>query len=647
MPTAHRYFLRANSCLLLAVCFLAPSCVITSSVHAQVKDGIDAPSIKKVEPPSWWVGLTPDVMLLLSGSNLQATHVGCNLQDVLVSRTQSSADGIYLFVWLKFGPTLKSGTAICRVTTPKGETTFELPLAAREQILGRNRGMSPNDALYRILPDRFANGDPSNDEPAELHGTHDRTDARSYHGGDLRGVREHLPYLNELGVTTVELGPVLQTGATVDYHNYGAVDLYTVDPHLGTLRDYQDLVEGAHKQHMKLFFDVAINHVGADHPWVKHPPMGDWIGTASAQHLEPGSPLGGTFYGQADNKGTTNGFLEWLADPHTPPQLRKAMSSESPYASVNLNTENPIVVEYLIQNGIWWTEVSGLDGYLIDGFPYETRKFWEAWHNALRRLYPRLSTVGDVFHPDPTVTSSFAGGRKGWDGVDTQLTALFDAPMYFAVRDVVLQGAPAGEIANVLRQDSLYPHPEYLVPFLANQDTVRLMNLPRADATKLKLALGLLLTLRGVPELYYGDEIGLSGAADSADHGDFPGGWQEDAKNAFTANGRTPEQQDVFQYVQALLRLRREHEALRGGKLWHLATDDSSYVFIRESEEERLLVAFNNSPKEKALQLSLRESPAKATVSVSLLFGDARASLAGRKLVLMIPARSISILELH
>jgi len=647
MPTAHRCFLRANSRSLMAVCFLALFCVLASSAEAQARDGAEVPSVKKVEPPSWWVNLTPDLMLLLSGTNLQATHVSCNLQDVIVNRTQSSADGIYLFVWLKFGPTLKSGTAICRVTTPKGETTFELPMAARKQILGRNQRLSTNDVLYRILPDRFANGDPTNDEPAEFRGSHDRGNAGAYHGGDLRGVREHLSYLNELGITTVALAPVLPTSATIDYRNYGAVDLYAVDPHLGSLLDYQELVEAAHKQHMKMFFDAAFNHIGALHPWVKNPPMGDWFGSVPPVRIEPNSPGNGAFYGRTDKKGTTSDAFEALADPHTPPQMRDAMSSGSPNAPVNLNMENPIVVEYLIQNGIWWAEASGLDGYRIDGFPYSARKFWEEWHSGLRRLYPRLSTVGDVFHPDPTVTSSFAGGRKGWDGVDTQLTALFDAPMYFAIRDVVLEGAPAGEIANVLRQDSLYPHAEYLVPFLANQDTARFMSMPGVTAGKLKLALALLLTMRGIPELYYGDEIGMSGSGPADDPRDFPGGWQGDSKNAFTANGRMPEQQNVFQYVQTLLRLRREHDALRGGKFWHLAADDSSYVFIRESEEERLLVVFNNSPKEKALKLSLRESPVANTASVSLVFGDAQASLAGRRLALTLPAQSIAIFELH
>src|SRR5208282_1707343 len=265
---------------------------------------------QKVEPPNWWVGLTQEVVVLLSGKNLQATHASCNLPEVLASRTQSSIGGDYLFVWLKFSPQLKSGTAVCRITTPKGQTTFEFPIAARKQILGRNQGLAPDDVIYLIMPDRFADGDPTNDELAEFPGSHDRSKARGYHGGDLRGIEAHLPYLKELGVTTLWLTPIVKNGGAGSYHGYGAVDLYTVDPHLGTLRDYQELVEAAHQQHMKVFFDVVPNHVGPLHPWVKDPPTADWFHGTAERHLSSISPANGEFYGQAEKKQKTNDPFE-------------------------------------------------------------------------------------------------------------------------------------------------------------------------------------------------------------------------------------------------------------------------------------------------------------------------------------------------
>jgi len=637
-------FLRALPALPLAACLLL--CAATS-LPAQEPPNANAPVIKQIEPPNWWLGLTPEVLVLLSGKNLQATHASCNLEQVLVNRTQSSSNGDYLFVWLKLMPELKSGTAVCRITTATGQTSFEFPIAARKQILGRNQGLSLDDVIYLIMPDRFANGDPSNDEPVEFPGSHDRSKPRAYHGGDLRGITQHLAYLKDLGVTTLWLTPIVKNGAAQDYHGYGAVDLYAVDPHLGTLRDYQELVEAAHKQHLKVFFDVVPNHVGPLHPWVKDPPAADWFHGSAEQHLTSSSPLKSSFYGQPDKK-QTNDLFEVLVDPHTPMQMRRNLTDGWFFGVLpDMNTENPLVVQYLIQNSIWWAETSGLDGYRVDTFPYVPRAFWEQWHRELRRIYPRLSTIGEVFHPDPTVTSFFAGGRKGWDGIDTQLTTVFDYPVYFVMRDVLLNGAPPGRLTNVLRQDSLYPHPEFLVPFFANHDVPRFASAPGARPEILKLAFGLTLTLRGIPQLYYGDEIAMPGGSDPDNRRDFPGGWIEDEHNAFTREGRTPEQQQVFETVQTLLRLRQEHDSLRGGKLWHLACDDSSYVFLRESDEEKLVIAFHNGSSSKALTVSLQDTPAKSAAGIATLFGEAQADLAGQQLKLVMPPHSLTIFELQ
>ncbi|HMD44375.1 MAG TPA: alpha-amylase family glycosyl hydrolase, partial [Candidatus Acidoferrum sp.] len=339
---------------------------------------------------------------------------------------------------------------------------------------------------------------------------------------------------------------------------------------------------------------------------------------------------------------------EALVDPHTPPQMRKNLTDGWFFGVLpDMNTEDPLVQQYVIQNSIWWAETSGLDGYRIDTFPYVSRAFWAHWHQELRRIYPRLSTIGEVFHPDPTVTSFFAGGRKGWDGIDTQLTTLFDFPLYFAMRDVLLNGAPAGRIANVLRQDSLYPHPEFLVPFFANHDTTRFAGATGATPDKLKMAFGLTITMRGIPELYYGDEIGMPGGGDPDNRHDFPGGWPEDQNNAFVREGRTKEQEETFEYVQTLLRLRREHDALRGGKLWHLASDESSYIFVRESDEEKLVIAFHDGAGAKTVDLSLRGTPAEAAAGISTLFGNGQADLAGQQLKLVLAPQSISIFALQ
>ena len=583
-------------------------------------------------------------MLLISGHYLEATHVACNLPSVLVERTQAASGGDYLFVWIKIGSETKSGTAVCRIKTPTGTTSFELPLAARAMKLGKFQGLSQDDVIYLIMPDRFADGDPTNDEPAEARGTHDRSNPRAYHGGDLRGIREHLPYLKDLGVTTLWLTPIIKNGAAQDYHGYGAVDLYAVDPHLGTIQDYQELVAEAHKQRMKIFFDFVPNHVGPKHPWVAEPPLPDWFHGTQQHHMDTTAGINGTFYGKTGKPAIANDPFETLVDPHAPPRLSRNLTDGWFFNVLpDLNTENPLVAEYLLQNSIWWAEGSGLDGYRLDTFPYVPRKFWSTWHAGLHQIYPYLTTIGEVFHADPSVTSFFAGGQKRFDGIDSGVNTLFDFPMHFTLRDVLLHNAPAGRIADVLHQDSLYLHPDALVTFFANHDVPRFASAEGSSAAKLKLAFGLTLTLRGIPELYYGDEIGMPGGGDPDNRRDFPGGWPGDPKNAFTAEGRTAEQQELFTYVQTLLRLRREHPALRSGKLWHLFSDETAYVFLRETEEERVLVAFNNSAEPRELRIPFSNTPGEGAASFTQVLGQAKAAVFKGEARIATPAQSISI----
>jgi neopullulanase len=622
----------------------------TPSTHSTPAD---APVITKVEPPNWWIHLTPEVTLLLSGHNLEATQVVCNLPTLRVSRTQATADGDYLFVWVEIGTETKAGTAVCRVATPAGTTSFELPLAARTPTLGKFQGLSQEDVLYLIMPDRFANGDPTNDEPANVRGaavTHDRSNPRAYHGGDLVGIREHLTYLKDLGVTTLWLTPVVKNDSPQDYHGYGAVDLYQIDPHLGTLKDYKNLIAAAHQQGMKVFFDIVPNHVGPRHAWVLDPPLPDWFHGTRLQHLDSFSPLKGSFYGKSEMQNID--AFESIVDPHMPASLQRNLTDGWFFGKLpDLNTENPVVARYLLQNAVWWAEVSGLDGYRIDTFPYVSRQFWAGWHAGLHGIYPNLTTIGEVFHPDPSVTSFFVGRQKRGNGnqpaIDTGLSTIFDFPMYFTLRAVLLSGAPVGRIADVLRHDSLYPHPQLLIPFFSNHDVPRISTMENSSLQKVKLAFALTLTLRGVPELYYGDEIGMPGKGDPDNRRDFPGGWSDDPKNAFTQAGRTGEQQEIFSYVQTLLRLRRKHPALQSGRLMHVASDDLSYCFLRSTEEERLLVVFNNSNEEHRVQAPLKDLLAGDAAGFSPIFGVAKAELTKGELQINMPAQSLSILVVN
>jgi neopullulanase len=638
--------LTSFAALLPAFLLLGPMFALAAQ-HSSNAAG-EQPTITKVEPPNWWIGLTPEVMVLLSGQRLNATKVECNLPNLVVERTQAASGGKYLFVWLKFGAELKSGTAVCRATSESGTVSFELPLAARSPTIHRFQGVTPEDVIYLIMPDRFANGDPTNDEPEGDASSHDRAKPRAYHGGDLRGIREHLSYLQDLGVSTLWLTPIVKNGAAQDYHGYGAVDLYAVDPHLGTAQEYQELVDAAHARHMKVMFDIVPNHVGPRHPWVANPPLPDWFHGTAQRHSNSSAGPGAGFYGETPGQAAGHDPFELLVDPHAPPRFTRDLTQGWFFGVLpDLNTENPVVAQYLLQNAIWWAESSGLDGYRVDTFPYVSRQFWANWNAALRRIYPRLTTVGEVFHPDPSVTSFFAGGQKRYDGIDTGVTTLFDYPMYFALRDVLLGGAPAGRIADVLRHDSLYPRPEQLVTFFGNHDVARFASAKGSSTAKTKLMFGLVLTLRGIPQIYYGDEIGMAGGDDPDNRHDFPGGWPGDARNAFTEAGRTPEQQAIFRYVRDLLKVRREHPTLSVGALWHLEADESSYVFARESEDENLLVVFNDAAQSRELRVPIADTALQGTQNAAVLFGGATATVSRGEVDIQAPAESLSIFVLN
>ena len=302
-----------------------------------------------------------------------------------------------MFVWLKIGADAKSGTAVCRITTPTGTTSFELPVAARAMKLGKFQGLVPEDVIYLLMPDRFANGDPTNDEPAEARGMHDRSNSRAYHGGDLRGIREHLPYLKDLGVTTLWLTPIVKNGAAQDYHGYGAVDLYAVDPHLGTIRDYQELIVEAHKQGMKIFFDFVPNHVGPKHPWVAEPPLPDWFHGAGQQqgHTDTRAGLNSNFYGKTDKQTVANDPFETLVDPHAPPRLSRNLTDGWFFNILpDLNTESPVVAEYLFANQHLVGGDFGL-GWLSSG--HFSVRFPQILVNLARRAAPRLSISDDYW----------------------------------------------------------------------------------------------------------------------------------------------------------------------------------------------------------------------------------------------------------
>ena len=296
---------------------------------------------------------------------------------------------------------------------------------------------------------------------------------------------------------------------------------------------------------------------------------------------------------------------------------------------------------------MWWTESAQLDGFRLDTFPYSSRPFWSGWHERLRNVYPQINGAGEVSDGDSTVTAFFEGGRKQFDGIDTGLATVFDFPLCYALRDVVIKGASMEKIVEVLRHDELYPHPEMLVTFIGNHDERRFVSEKGSNPAKLKAASSLLLTLRGIPQIYSGDEIAMPGGDDPDNRRDFPGGFPGDPRNAFAASGRTAEQQDVFAYVQSLLMVRKSHAALRTGKQWHIGWDNTYYAFLRELPEEKLLVVYNNSPEVRELNIPVDNTPLDTAHQLQAVFGNSAAELVGGKVKVTLPAQTLSVFSVR
>jgi glycosidase len=438
------------------------------------------------------------------------------------------------------------------------------------------------------MPDRFANGDPSNDEPTVSKGLLDRTKGRYYHGGDLRGVIDHLPYLKDLGVTALWLNPWYDNVnllnereryddlPVTDYHGYGAVDFYGVEEHFGDLATLRELVDKAHSLGVKVIQDQVANHSGPYHPWVSDSPTPTWYNGTAARHL-------------------ANTWQTWtLQDPYSTPEMRKA-TLEGWFLDIlpDLNQGDPEVARYIIQNTLWWVGVIGLDGIRQDTLPYVPRAFWHEWMTAIKGEYPGLTVVGELFDGDPALVSFFQGGVRRYDGIDSGVDTLFDFPLYFKIREAFTRGGSLREVAMVLARDHLYPDASPLVTFLGLHDVPRFMNEPSASAASLEAAFTFLLTIRGTPLVYYGDEIGLPGGGDPDNRRDFPGGWKDDGRNAFVSSGRTPAEQAVFEHVRRLLHLRREAAALRRGHTVNLLVADKAWVYARVLDGRAAIVAIN------------------------------------------------------
>lgn len=584
-------------CLLISLLLLSPAPLLFG----------EKPAIDSIDPPDWFIQL-PNPMLLIHGTGLNHAKLSIQAHGVEVERTQVSSNGHWAFLWLK---TAAAPPQTIDIVAANGDGRAAHPflLKPRTEPADAHRGFDPSDTIYLVMTDRFADGDPSNNRPRSSPDGCDRTKARGWHGGDFAGIVQHIDYLQSLGVTALWTTPVYDNGGMPEsYHGYAATNYYAIDPHFGTLDEYKNLSASLHAHGMKLIIDLVPNHIGVQHPWVLDPPAPDWFHGTLANHPKLGGP---NFNYDRD--------IYSLIDPHAP-AAGKTLITDSWFtdAMPDMNQENPLVSQYLIQNALWWVETAQLDAIRLDTFHWVGRPFWHDYHAALHAAYPRLTTVGEALYQDPAFTSYFAGGREH-EGVDTGLDTPFDYPVFFALRDVLAHDKPMTELSAILRQDSLYPHPDRLVQFFGNHDQTRFFTEAHGSLPRLKEALGLMATLRGTAELYSGDEIAMPGGEDPDNRRDFPGGFPaEESKaqpSAFSASTRTPDQQSTFAWTSALLAARKSHPVLQGAAQQDLFVDDTAMVFARTTS----LKGCDPSMSEDAVLAVVNKSASSRTLSISTL----------------------------
>jgi len=413
-------------------------------------------------------------------------------------------------------------------------------------------------------------------------------------------VIDHLPYLKELGVTAIWLTPwydnydrlneieLKEDKPSTGFHGYNPQDFYTVEAHFGNHAKLRELVETAHRSGIKIIQDEVMNHTGPYHPWVDDPPTPTWFNGTRRTHLN-------------------NAFQTWtLHDPRAVELLkRETMKGWFLDFLPDLNQDDPEVAHYLIQNTLWWIGTTGLDGIRMDTWQYVPNTFWRDWTKALKREFPNFKVVGEVKDGDVVHTSFFQGGKVRFDGVDSGLDSLLDFPLFYSIRHAFAEGKAIDEIPKTLAKDYLYNNSEILVTLLGGHDDGRFMSESGATIAGLKLANAFVLTTRGVPQLYYGDEIALEGGDEPSTRGDFPGGFAGDKRDAFTAGGRTKDEQELFEFIRRLTTLRRELAPLQTGSLINLYVSEQQYAYARTLRNSAVVMVFNNDDKSAAFEFDV------------------------------------------
>jgi glycosidase len=549
--------------------------------------------IKHVDPPFWWTDMkNSELQIMVYGKDISRSKVVINYPGITVKEVAGTDSPNYLFIYLNISGSTKPGIMNIEFTGNGEKFIQPYELKSRNPKTGA-LGFSSADVLYLITPDRFANGDTTNDN---LDGAAvNREQSNSRHGGDLRGIINNFDYLNDLGITALWLNPVQKNGPNT-YHGYAITDFYEVDPRYGTNKEYIEMIDKAHARGMKVVMDMIFNHCGSGHWWMKDLPSTDWINFNNEYHQ-------------------TSHNKESLLDIHAPESEKKILVDGWFVRSMpDLNQRNKHLATYLIQNSIWWIEYTRIDGIRQDTHPYADFPFMAAWCKQVMEEYPDFNIVGEAWYSNGPAFTAWWQRNSRVNNSNSYLKTVMDFNLTLicqqAFAENVQSDGKSKSLFNIyesLAQDFLYPDPNNILVFLDNHDMGRFSLQEDSDLRKYKQGIAFLLTTRGIPQIYYGTEILMTGTKESGDGNirkDFPGGWKEDSVSAFNAKGRTPKQDEAWDYMQKLLRWRKGNKAITEGSLIHYAPDNSDcYVYARIKDDKTSLIILNGSKTDQLLSM--------------------------------------------
>jgi len=557
-------------------------------------------TLERVEPAFWWKGMkNPELQILVYGKDI--AHNEIMLSDGIQIKDIRKVDNPnYVFITVntneinvqKFTINIKKGKKNI------GAYTYELK--QRESDSANRESFTSKDVMYLIMPDRFANGDEKNDSRPELTEKVDRSLPNGRHGGDLRGIINNLDYIQNLGATAVWLTPVNEDNEKVySYHGYAQTDLYKIDARYGTNEEYKTLSHDLNKRNMKLVMDYVTNHWGSSHWMIKDLPSKDWI------HWFDEGENGF----KRSNYKTTTQFDINASDIDKKYALDGWFDTTMP----DINQKNPLVLKYLTQNAIWWIEYAGLGGIRVDTYPYNDKEAMAKWAKAITDEYPKFNIVGETWLYTAAQIAAWQKDSKVGEiaGYNSNLPSVMDFMLFEnmpkALKEKESWDKGMIRIYDSFTSDFLYPDLKNLLVFFENHDTERWNEIFNANPNAYKMALALISTVRGTPQIYYGSEIGMRGdknAGGDADiRRDFPGGWKSDKQNAFLPSAQTPEQKEFFQFTQKLLNWRKGKDVIHSGKTKNFVPQDGVFVYFRYNEKESVMVVINNNEKDKPLDL--------------------------------------------